>query len=384
MSETLKRDYYEVLGIERTAGADEIKSAYRKAAMRWHPDRNPDQKKEAEGRFREASEAYSVLSDAQKRAIYDRYGHAGLGDRPVMGPDFGRTIFDEFQDIFGLGDLFGFEDLFGGGGGRRSGRPRVERGADLRYDLTLSFEQAAAGVHTKIKMARKEACETCNGVGAKPGTGMATCQSCRGRGQMRYQQGPLVISRTCPNCRGQGKVIREVCPKCKGRGRLERERTIEVRIPAGVDSGTRLRISGEGEPGVNGGPPGDLYIFVQVQEHAFFERRGSDLYCTIPLSVSQAALGVELMVPTLDGEELMKFPEGTQSGQIFRMKGKGLADPHEGGRGDLYVRVQVVMPAKLTKEQRKLFEQLGETLRVENRPAERNSSFFEKIKEIFS
>jgi molecular chaperone DnaJ len=381
MSETTKRDYYEVLGVNRSAASDEIKSAYRKAALRWHPDRNPQQKKEAEERFREATEAYSVLSDAQKRAIYDRYGHAGLADRPSAGQDFG-TIFEEFQDIFGFGDLFGFEDLFGGG--RRSGRVRVERGADLRYDLTLSFEQAAAGVHTKIKMARQETCEACKGVGAISGSGMATCQHCHGRGQMRYQQGPLVISRTCPTCRGQGRVIREACPKCRGRGRVDRERTIEVRIPAGVDSGTRLRISGEGEQGVNGGPPGDLYIYVQVQEHAFFERRGSDLYCTIPLSVSQAALGTELMVPTLDGEELMKFPEGTQSGQIFRMKGKGLADPHEGGRGDLYVRVQVVMPAKLTREQRKLFEQLGETLHVENRPAERNSSLFEKIKEIFS
>jgi molecular chaperone DnaJ len=383
MSETTKRDYYEVLGVNRNSGADEIKSAYRKAAMRWHPDRNPEHKKEAEERFREATEAYSVLSDAQKRSIYDRFGHAGLADRPTAGQDFG-TIFEEFQDIFGFGDLFGFEDLFGGGGGRRSGRSRVERGADLRYDLTLSFEQAAAGVHTKIKMAREETCEACHGVGAKSGSGMATCQHCHGRGQMRYQQGPLIISRTCPTCRGQGRVIREACPKCHGRGRVERERTIEVRIPAGVDSGTRLRISGEGAQGANGGPPGDLYIFVQVQEHPFFERRGSDLYCTIPLSVAQAALGVELMVPTLDGEELMKFPEGTQSGQIFRMKGKGLADPHEGGRGDLYVRVQVVMPAKLTREQRKLFEQLGETLHVENRPAERNSTFFEKIKEIFS
>ncbi len=381
MTDRTKRDYYEILGVEHTAGADEIKSAYRKAAMRWHPDRNPEHKKEAEDRFREATEAYSVLSDAQKRSVYDRYGHEGLADRPVMGQDFG-TIFQEFQDIFGMGDLFGFEEIFGGG--RRSGRPQVQRGADLRYDLTLGFEQAAAGVHTKIKLSRQESCEACHGVGAKSGSGLSTCQSCHGRGQLRYQQGPLVISRTCPACRGQGRVIREACPRCHGRGRVERERTIEVRIPAGVDSGTRLRISGEGEPGANGGPPGDLYIYVQVQEHAFFERRGSDLYCTIPLSVSQAALGTELMVPTLDGEQPMKFPEGTQSGQIFRMRGKGLTDPHEGGRGDLYVRVQVVMPAKLTREQRKLFEELADTLHVENRPAERNSSFFDRIKEIFN
>jgi molecular chaperone DnaJ len=383
MSETIKRDYYEVLGVERGAAGDEIKSAYRKAALRWHPDRNPNGKKEAEERFREATEAYSVLSDPQKRAVYDRYGHAGLGDRPGMGPDFGRTIFEDFQDIFGFGDIFGFEDLFGGGG-RRAGRPRVERGADLRYDLPLGFEQAAAGVHTKIKVSRHEVCGTCHGAGAKPGAGAVTCQACHGRGQMRYQQGPLIISRTCSSCGGRGKVIREVCPKCHGRGRVERDRTIEVRIPAGVDSGTRLRISGEGEPGANGGPPGDLYIYVEVQEHPFFERRGSDLFCTIPLSIPQAALGTEIMVPTLNGEERLRIPEGSQSGQMFRLRGKGLANPHEGGRGDLYVTIQVVIPTKLTREQRKLFESLAETLRVENRPAERNSSFFERIKEIFS
>jgi molecular chaperone DnaJ len=383
MSETEKRDYYEVLGVERSAPADEIKSAYRKAAMRWHPDRNPEKKKEAEDRFREATEAYSVLSDQQKRSIYDRYGHAGLADRPVVGPDFGRTIFEEFQDIFGMGDLFGFEDLFGMGS-RRSGRPRVERGADLRYDLTLSFEQAAAGVHTKIKLPRRENCSACHGTGAKQGSGMVACQTCHGRGQMRYQQGPLVITRTCPACAGQGQVIREICPQCRGRGKVERDRTIDVRIPAGIDSGTRLRISGEGEAGVNGGPPGDLYIYAQVQEHPFFERRGSDLYCTIPLSIPQAALGAEILVPTLDDEERLKIPAGAQSGQMFRLKGKGLSNPHEGGRGDLYVRIQAVVPSKLTREQRKLFEQLAETLRVENRPAERNSSLFERIKEIFS
>jgi molecular chaperone DnaJ len=382
MKNEAKRDYYEVLGIARSAGADEIKSAYRKSAMRWHPDRNPGEKTGAEERFREATEAYSVLSDPQKRSIYDRYGHAGLADRPIS-PDFSSTVFEEFQDIFGFGELFGFEDLFGGGS-RRSRRPRAQRGADLRYDLTLSFDQAASGVHMKIKLPRQEACSTCRGTGAKPGAGMVDCQSCHGRGQMRYQQGPLVISRTCPTCRGTGKVIRDICTACHGRGRVERDRTIEVRVPAGVDSGTRLRISGEGEAGINGGPTGDLYIYVQVQEHPFFERRGSDLYCTVPLSVPQAVLGTEVMVPTLNGEENLKIPEGAQSGQIFRLKGKGLTDPREGGRGDLYVSIQVVMPTKLTREQRKLFEQLAETLHVENRPAERNSSLFERIKEIFN
>jgi molecular chaperone DnaJ len=371
MSQTEKRDYYEVLGVERGAPADEVKSAYRKAALRWHPDRNPEKKKEAEERFREATEAYSVLSDQQKRSIYDRYGHAGLADRPGVGPDFGRTIFEEFQDLFGVGS-------------RRSGRPRAQRGADLRYDLTLSFEQAAAGVHTKIKLARQEFCGSCRGTGAKQGAGMVACQACQGRGQMRYQQGPLVITRTCPSCGGQGQVIRDLCPACRGRGKVERDHTIEVRIPAGIDSGTRLRISGEGEPGANGGPPGDLYIYAQVQEHPFFERRGSDLYCTIPLSIPQAALGAELLVPTLDDEERLKIPPGAQSGQMFRLKGKGLLDPREGGRGDLYVRIQVVIPTKLTREQRKVFEQLADTLQVENRPAQRNSSLFERIKEIFN
>lgn len=383
MSETVKRDYYEVLGVERDAGPDEIKSAYRKAALRWHPDRNPEAKTEAGERFREATEAYSVLSDPEKRGLYDRYGHAGLGDRPVMGPDFGRSIFEEFQDIFGLGDLFGVEDLFGAGS-RRPGRPRVQRGADLRYDLELSFEQAAAGSHTKIKVSRQESCPTCHGSGAKPGSGPVACQSCHGRGQLRYQQGPLIISRTCPTCGGRGRVIRDACPRCRGRGHVEQQRSIDVRIPAGVDSGTRLRITGEGEPGSHGGPPGDLYILISVKEHPFFERRGADLYCTVPLSVPQAALGAEIMVPTLAGEERLKIPEGAQSGQMFRLRGKGLANPQGGGHGDLCVKVQVLIPSKLTREQRKLFEDLAETLCVDNRPAERNSNLFEKIKEIFS
>lgn len=383
MSETIKRDYYEVLGVERAAGAEEIKSAYRKAALRWHPDRNPDAKAEAGERFREATEAYSVLSDPEKRGLYDRFGHAGLGDRPVMGPDFGRNIFEEFQDIFGFGDLFGVEDLFGVGS-RRSGGARVQRGADLRYDLELSFEEAASGSHTKIKVSRHESCAACHGSGAKPGSGAVACQNCHGRGQLRYQQGPLVISRTCPTCGGRGRVIREACSRCRGRGRVEQERSIDVRIPAGVDSGTRLRITGEGEPGSHGGPPGDLYILIAVREHPFFERRGADLHCTVPLSVPQAALGAEIMVPTLHGEERLKIPEGAQSGQMFRLRGKGLSNPQGGGHGDLYVTVQVLVPNKLTREQRKLFEELAETLRVDNRPAERNSNLFNRIKEIFS
>jgi molecular chaperone DnaJ len=374
-------DYYEVLGLDRGASNDQIKSAYRKLAMKYHPDRNPENKHEAEERFRQATEAYSVLSDAQKRQIYDRYGHAGLGSRGFEPTDFSASIFEDFRDIFG--DLFGFDEVFGATGRRRGGRgSRGQRGADLRYDMTLSFEDAAAGVSTQIKISRREVCEVCRGTGAKSGTGMATCQTCHGRGQVQYQQGFFAISRTCPACSGAGQVIRDACLSCRGQGRLERERTLEVGIPAGVDSGTRLRMAGQGEPGANGGTPGDLYIFLEVKEHPFFERRGADLYCTVPISFPQAALGCTVKIPTLNGEQDLHIPEGTQSGQIFRQKGKGLPNPH-GGRGDLYVNVRVVVPSKLSREQRRVLEQLGETMKVENKPTERNSSFFDKVKDIF-
>jgi len=376
MARTNQRDFYEVLGLARTASIDEIKSAYRKSALKWHPDRNPENKQEAEHKFRECTEAYSVLSDAQKRQIYDTYGHSGLSGG--AGVDFNNTIFQDFHDI--LGDFFGFEDVFSGG---RRGRSRVQRGADLRYDMTLTFEEAFAGVATKIKLARQEYCETCNGTGAKAGTGVAACQTCGGRGQLAYQQGFFTITRTCPACQGAGQIIRERCPDCRGQGRLERERTIELRVPPGVDTGTRLRVGGEGEPGPNGGPPGDLYVVLEVKEHVFFERRGADLYCTIPVSLVQAALGAEIQVPGLNGEERLKIPEGTQSGAVFRHKGKGMPDPRGGGKGDLYYHVCVLTPVKLTREQRRLMEQLGATLKVENKPAERNSSIFDKVKDIF-
>jgi molecular chaperone DnaJ len=376
MAKVNQRDFYEVLGVSRTTSVDEIKSAYRKAARKWHPDRNPQNQQEAEVKFREATEAYSVLSDPQKRQVYDTYGHAGLSG--ASGADFNSTIFQDFHDIFG--DFFGFEDLFSGG---RRGRRRVQRGADLRYDMSLTFEEAAAGVTTKVKLPRQEYCEACNGTGAKAGTGVAACQTCGGRGQLGYQQGFFTITRTCPACQGAGQIIRERCPDCRGQGRLERERTIELRIPPGVDTGTRLRVAGEGEPGPNGGPPGDLYVVLEVKEHPFFERRGADLYCTIPVSVVQAAVGMELQVPGLTGEERLKIPEGTQSGAVFRIKGKGMPDPHGGGRGDLYYHVRVMTPVKLTREQRRLMEQLGATLKVENKPAERNSTIFDKVKDIF-
>jgi molecular chaperone DnaJ len=372
-------DYYEVLGVTRTAAVEEIKSAYRKAALKWHPDRNPENKSESEIKFRECTEAYSVLSDAQKRQIYDTYGHAGLSSSGA-GQGFDHTVFQDFHDIFG--DFFGFEDLFGGSGGRR-GRNRAQRGADLRYDMSLTFEEASAGVTTEIKLPRQEYCEACNGTGAKKGTGVQACQTCAGRGQLAYQQGFFTVTRTCPACQGAGQIVKERCQECRGQGRLEREKTIELRIPSGVDTGTRLRVAGEGEPGPNGGPAGDLYVVLEVKEHSFFERRGADLYCTIPVSIAQATLGTELQVPGLNGEEKLKIPEGTQSGAVFRIKGKGLADPRGGGKGDLYYHVLVMTPTKLTREQRKLMEQLGATMKVENKPVEHNSSIFDKVKDIF-
>jgi len=296
MSKGNQKDFYEVLGVSRTSTVEEIKSSYRKSALKWHPDRNPENKEEAEVKFRECTEAYSVLSDQQKRQIYDQYGHAGLSGASG-GVDFNNTAFRDFHDI--LGDFFGFEDLFGGGAGGGRGRRRQQRGADLRYDMTLTFEEASAGVTTKIKLPRQEYCETCNGTGAKKGTGIVACQTCAGRGQLAYQQGFFTITRTCPACQGAGQIVKERCADCRGQGRIEREKTIELRIPPGVDSGTRLRVTGEGEPAPNGGAPGDLYVVLDVKEHPFFERRGADLYCTIPLSITQAALGTELQVPGL-------------------------------------------------------------------------------------
>ena len=372
-------DYYEILAVARDASADVIKSAYRKAALRWHPDRNPENKEEAEHNFRQASEAYSVLSDPQKRSVYDRFGHAGLGSGGFESGGFNSTIFEEFHDI--LGDLFGFDEAFGGG--RRRGRgAKGQRGADLRYDMSLSFEDAATGVTSQVRISRHETCETCHGTGAKSGSGTAACRTCGGRGQMSYQQGFFSITRTCPACQGSGQVIREACATCRGQGRIARERVLDVGIPAGVDSGTRLRMPGQGEPGANGGPTGDLYIFLEVKEHPFFERRGADLFCTIPVSFPQAALGTTIKIPTLHGEDELDIPEGTQSGQIFRQRGKGLPNP-QGGRGDLYVSIRVVVPSKMSREQRRVLEQLGQSLRVENKPAERSSSFFDKVKDIF-
>jgi len=378
MPKSNQRDFYEVLGVSRTATVDEIKASYRKSALQWHPDRNPENKHEAEINFRECTEAYSVLSDQEKRQIYDTYGHAGLSSTGG-GMDFNGTIFQDFHDIFG--DFFGFEDILGGG--KRRGRTRAQRGADLRYDMTLTFEEASSGVSTKIKLPKQELCSSCHGTGAKAGTGASSCQTCGGRGQLAYQQGFFTITRTCPACQGAGQIIKERCPDCHAQGRIERDKTIDLRIPAGVDTGTRLRVPGEGQAGANGGPSGDLYVVLDVKEHPFFERRGADLYCTIPVSIAQASLGADLPVPGLNAEERLKIPEGTQSGAVFRIKGHGLPDPRGGGKGDLYYHVRVLTPSKLTREQRKIMEQLGATLKVENKPAERGSSFFDKVKDIF-
>jgi molecular chaperone DnaJ len=367
-----KRDYYVVLGLGRNASSQEIKSAYRKLALQFHPDRNPDKTDESTEKFKEITEAYSVLADPEKRAAYDRFGHAGVGG----APDFSSTIFSGFEDIFG--DLFGFGDIFGQ---RRGGRSRTERGADLRYDMEISFEEAATGLNAKIKIPRWETCAECLGRGAQKGSEPVPCRTCNGRGQVRSQRGFFTLTRTCPDCRGAGQVIVDPCMACNGEGRVLREKVLGVPIPAGVDDGARLRLSGEGEAGYFGGPPGDLYVVLRVREHSFFERRGSDLYCSIPISVTQAVLGAEIKVPTLKGEERLPIPEGTQPGSVFRVRGKGFPNLDRGGQGDLYVNVEVVIPSHLTREQRRLFEMLSGTTRVENKPLLRHIS--DKVKNIF-
>jgi len=365
-----KRDYYEVLGVGREAREQEIKSSYRKLAVKYHPDRNPGDK-EAEERFKEAAEAYSVLSDSEKRDRYDRYGHSGLSGG-FSG--FDPAIFADFGDI--LGDFFGFGDIFGA---RRRGGP--ERGTDLRYDLKISFREAAFGVKTKIKIPRQDTCDSCGGRGTAKGKSPITCTSCHGTGQVRYQQGFFSISRTCGNCGGAGKVIRDPCETCSGRGRVRKEKVLEVKIPAGVDNGARLRVQGEGEGGVQGGPAGDLYVVIYVEEHPFFQRQGNNIYCQVPIGIAQAVLGAEIAVPSLDGEERLQIPEGTQSGTVFRLRHKGVVSLGERSRGDQFVAVNVVIPTKLSREQRQLFEALARISEEEDESQERN--LFEKVKDIF-
>jgi molecular chaperone DnaJ len=363
------RDYYEILGVPRNASEQEVKSAYRKLALKHHPDRNQGNKA-AEEKFKEAAEAYSVLCDPQKRQRYDAYGHAGLGGASGFDP----TIFSDFGDI--LGDLFGFGEAFG----RRRGGPR--RGADLRYNLELTFAEAIFGTETSIQIPRAEACATCHGSGAAAGTSPSTCPGCAGRGQVTFQQGFFSVARTCGRCHGTGRVVGTPCKDCSGLGHVTVERKLQIKIPGGVDTGSQLRIGGEGEAGTAGGPHGDLYVVVRVEEHPFFQREGSALLCEVPIGYAQAALGSTVEVPTADGGTTkVAIPEGTQSGTTFRVRGQGV--PHLGGRGrgDLHVTVRVVVPTRLTAEQRKLVEQLARSL-PSPEEQEKDRSFLGKVKDI--
>ena len=380
-----KRDYYEVLGVTRTSTEVEIKSSYRKLAMKHHPDRNPGDKI-AEEKFKEAAEAYAVLADADKRSAYDRFGHAGVKAAAGAGGGFDPTIFSEFGDFADiLGSMFGFGDVFGG---RRRGGP--QRGADLRYDLEVSFEESARGAETVIQIPRQEHCETCHGSGAAPGTSATVCSTCRGQGQVRRQHGFMVLAQTCPQCRGAGRVVTKPCQSCQGAGTVARERKITVKIPAGIASGQQLRLQNEGEAGAGGGPAGHLYVVVHVQEHEFFRRDGLNLFCEIPVNFTTLALGGEIQVPTLDEPETAKIHEGTATGTTLRIRGKGLPDVGGRGRGDLFATVQGHTPKKLTKEQRHLLEQLARVLpadKFEPRPRtdethdERN--LFDRVKDMF-
>jgi molecular chaperone DnaJ len=369
-----KRDYYEVLSVSRTCTEQELKSAYRRLAVKYHPDKNPGDAS-AEEKFKEAAEAYSVLSDPEQRRRYDRFGHAGVSSSAGAG-NWGAPGFGGIEDI--LGDLFGFGDVFGGGrGGAR--RSAAQRGADLRYDLEISLEEAAQGMTAQLRIPRLETCDTCKGSGAKAGTQPENCSTCAGTGQVRYQQGFFSVARTCHVCRGAGRVIKDPCETCKGVGRVEREKQMEVKIPAGVETGSRLRVSGEGESGMQGGAPGDLYVVIHVAEHDQFERQGSNLYEAVPITFAQAALGADLMVKTLDGEEKLKIPMGTQTGTVFRLRGKGMPALGGRGKGDLFVSVTVMTPTSLTREQRKLLEQLAE---VENKDLE-DKGLVDKVRDIF-
>jgi molecular chaperone DnaJ len=355
-----KRDFYEILGVAKNASDDEIKKAYRKLAMKYHPDRNPDSKG-SEDKFKEAKEAYEMLADPQKREAYDRYGHAGVDPNMGGGGGFGGGGAGGFADAFG--DIFG--DIFGGAAGGRGGRggggPQVYRGADLRYNLEISLEQAANGFDTTIRVPSWDACEICHGSGAKPGTAPTTCPTCGGHGQVRMQQGFFSIQQTCPKCHGTGKIIPEPCTTCAGAGRIKRNKTLEVKSPAGIDDGMRIRSSGNGEPGMNGGPPGDLYVEIHIKPHGVFQRDGDDLHCEMPISYTKAALGGDIEVPTLSGKASFTIPEGTQSGKTFRLRSKGIKGVRSGFAGDLFCHVVVETPVKLTEKQKELlrdFERL--------------------------
>lgn len=363
-----QKDFYEILGIDRNATDDEIKKAYRQLAHKYHPDKNPGDKS-AEERFKEINAAYEVLKDSEKRAQYDRFGYAETG--AGFGPGAGFGV--DFQDLFG--DVFG--DFFGAG--RR--RTRGQRGSDLRYDLEVTFEEAAFGAEKKIKIPKTAKCQKCEGRGAKPGTSPTTCPTCNGRGQVSYQQGFFSISRPCSRCRGEGTIIKEPCAECSGIGRVKDIKTLGVKVPPGVETDTRLRLSGEGESGVHGGSPGDLYIIIHVKPHPVFQKQNDDIICEVPISFPQAALGCEIDVPTLEGNVRLKIPGGTQSGKIFRLKGKGIASLHTGRRGDQHVIIKVETPAKLTLRQKELLEEFARIGGEETTPLKKN--FLGKVKNLF-
>ena len=375
-----KRDFYEILGVNRDASDDEIKKAYRKLAMKFHPDRNPDNPK-AEEQFKEAKEAYEILSDSQKRGAYDQYGHAGVDPQAGMGA--GGAGMGGFADAFS--DIFG--DIFGGGrsGGGGGGRSNVYRGADLRYNLEVSLEEAARGTETRIRIPTMAECEPCKGSGAKKGSEPKTCPTCGGHGQVRMQQGFFSIQQTCPKCHGTGRYIPDPCPSCYGSGRIKEHKTLSVKIPAGIDEGDRIRLSGEGEHGINGGPPGDLYVQVHLKPHSVFKRDHDDLHCEMPISISTAALGGEIEIPTLDGVARLKVPAETQTGKVFRLRGKGIKGVRSAAQGDLLCHVVVETPASLTDRQKELlreFEEISAGNAQRHNP--KAQSWMDKVKEFFS
>ncbi|MBN8747734.1 Chaperone protein DnaJ [Xylophilus ampelinus] len=376
-----KRDYYEVLGVPKNASEDEIKKAYRKLAMKYHPDRNQgDTGAAAEAKFKEAKEAYEMLSDGQKRAAYDQYGHAGVD--PNMRGGMGPEGFGGFAEAFG--DIFG--DVFGGGGGRRgAGGRQVFRGGDLSYAMEITLEEAAEGKDAQIRIPSWDDCSTCHGTGAKPGTKPITCTTCHGAGAVQMRQGFFSVQQTCPQCRGTGKIIPEPCTTCHGQGKIKNNKTLEVKIPAGIDDGMRIRSTGNGEPGTNGGPPGDLYIEIRIQKHDTFERDGDDLHCVVPVSITTAALGGEIEVPTLKGSAAIDIPDGTQSGKQFRLRGKGIKGVRSSYPGDLYCHVRVETPVKLTEHQRKLLKELDESLKKGgDKHSPSDKGWLDKAKEFFS